>query len=53
MTDIEKVQVGYWGYCVFDGYTLDDVARDAGTISYELLSRLGKNTRFARKYLLK
>lgn len=53
VTDIEKVQVGDWGYCVFDDYTLDDVARDAGTISYELLSRLGKNTRFARKYLLK
>ena len=53
ITDIEKIAVGTWGYCVFDGYTLDDVARDANTISYELLSRLGKNTRFKRVYQLK
>ena len=30
--------------------TLDDVAKDAGTISYEIMSRLGKNPRFIKKY---
>lgn len=53
VTDIADISVGDWGYCIFDDYTLDDVARDAGTISYELLSRLGKNMRFERKYILK
>ncbi len=53
VTDIEQIKVGDYGYFVFDGYTLDDVARDASTISYELLSRLGKNTRFVRNYILK
>lgn len=46
-----NVEVGDFGYLVFDEYTLDDIARDAGTISYEVLSRVGKNTRFIRKYL--
>ncbi len=53
VTGIENLQIGNYGYIVFDGYTLDDVARDAGTISYELLSRIGKNPRFIRNYLLK
>ena len=53
VTDIENLQVGDWGYVVFDGYALDDAARDAGTISYELLSLLGKNQRFVKNYILK
>lgn len=53
VTDIENIAVGQWGYLIFDNYTLDDVARDAGTISYEILSRLGKNQRFAKEYILK
>ena len=31
------VQFRLRGYFIFDDYTLDDVARDAGTISYELM----------------
>lgn len=49
VTCIDNLQVGDWGYLVFDEYTLDDIARDAGTISYEVLSRLGKNPRFVRE----
>ena len=51
ITGIDNLQVGDWGYLVFDEYTLDDIARDAGTISYEVLSRLGKNPRFVREIL--
>lgn len=53
VTDIKGVEVGDYGYMIFDEYTLDDLARDAGTIGYEILSRLGKNTRFIRKYINK
>ena len=53
VTDIADLKVGEFGKLIFDEYTLDDIARDAGTISYEILSRLGKNTRFDRKYVLK
>lgn len=53
VTDIDGIKAGEWGYLVFDEYTLDEVARDAGTISYELLSRIGKNPRFAKSYILK
>ena len=49
VTCIDNLQVGDWGYLVFDEYTLDDIARDAGTISYEVLSRLGKNLRFVKE----
>jgi alanine racemase len=38
---------------VFDEYTLDDIARDAGTISYEIVSRIGKSLRYIRKYIKK
>ena len=51
VTDVEDIKVGDLAYLAADFYTLDDVARDAGTISYEIMSRLGKNTRFNRKYL--
>ena len=53
VTDVPDLQTGDFGALIFDEYTLDDIARDAGTISYEIVSRLGKNTRFDRKYLLK
>ncbi len=49
VTGIENLNVGDWGYLIFDGYTLDDVGMDAGTIGYEVLSRIGKNPRFVRK----
>ena len=51
VTYVEEVKAGDLAYLAADFYTLDDVARDAGTISYEIMSRLGKNTRFDRKYL--
>lgn len=51
VSGISEVSVGSYGYLIFDGYTLDDIARDAGTISYEVLSRIGKNTRFERKII--
>ena len=51
VTDVADVKAGDLAYLASDFYTLDDVARDAGTISYEIMSRLGKNTRFDKKYL--
>lgn len=46
VSEIDNLQVGDFGYLIFDEYNLDDIARDAGTISYEILSRIGKNTRY-------
>lgn len=51
VTDVENLKCGDMAYLAADFYTLDDVAKDAGTISYELMSRLGKNTRFIKKYI--
>lgn len=50
-TDVDELEVGDWAYVADDFYTLDDVARDAGTISYEIMSRVGKNTRYIRNYI--
>lgn len=47
---LKEVKTGDWGYLINDDYTVDDVARDAGTIAYELISNLGKNQRFIRSY---
>ncbi len=52
VTNVDNLKVGDFGYLIMDDYTLDDIARDAGTISYEIMSRIGKNTRYARKYIL-
>lgn len=49
---IPDLKVGDFGFFICDEYTLDDIARDAATISYEILSRIGKNTRFERKIIL-
>ena len=43
--------VGDFGYLIFDNYTLDDIARDAGTIGYEIISNIGKNERVCKKYI--
>ena len=51
VTNVENLQVGDLAYFADDFYTLDDMGRDAGTISYEILSRVGKNTRYIRKYI--
>ena len=50
VTNVKNIKVGDLGVIAGDFYTLDDVARDAGTISYEVMSRLGKNRRFDRRY---
>lgn len=50
VTNVDGLETGDMAYLAADFYTLDDVARDAGTISYELMSRLGKNQRFDRRY---
>ena len=49
VTDIDNLQVGDMADIISEYYTLDDIARDAQTISYEVLSRLGKNPRYLRK----
>lgn len=51
VTEIDNLQTGDLAGVIADYYTLDDMGRDAGTISYEILSRLGKNTRYIRKYI--
>ena len=53
VTDVPNLGVGDFGFLVFDEYTLDDIARDAGTISYEIVSRIGKSLRYIRKYIKK
>ena len=51
VTDVENLQVGDMAEIINDFYTLDDIGRDAGTIGYEILSRIGKNPRFIRNYI--
>lgn len=51
VTDLKDVGVGTLGFLIFDEYTLDDMARDAGTIAYEVLSCLGKGGRAIKKYM--
>lgn len=51
VTGIEHLEVGDTAYLADDFYTLDDMGRDAGTISYEIMSRIGKNPRYDRRYI--
>ena len=51
VTDIDNLQIGDMADIISDYYTLDDIARDAQTISYEILSRVGKNPRYFRKII--
>ena len=50
ISKLENPQVGDYAYLINDEYTLDDIARDAGTIAYEILSNLGKGTRYIKTY---
>ena len=50
VTDVKPIEVGNMAILLDEKYTLDDMGRDAGTIAYEVVSRLGKNPRFDRKY---
>ena len=47
----ENLKCGDWGYLASDFYSLDDMARRAETISYEIMSRVGKNKRVDVKYI--
>ncbi len=47
----ESLHAGDFGWLINDDYTIDDIARDAGTIAYELISNLGKNQRFIKQYI--
>ncbi len=51
VTEADGLQVGDTAGILTDYYTLDDMGRDAGTIGYEILSRIGKNTRYMRTYI--
>lgn len=51
VTDISNLQAGDMAHLIADFYTLDDMGRDAGTIGYEIVSRIGKNPRFIRRYI--
>ena len=50
VSTLKSLKTGDFGYLINDDYTVDDVARDAGTIAYELISNIGKNQRFIRSY---
>ena len=49
VTSIDNLMVGDMADIICDYYTLDDIARDALTIGYEVLSNIGKNPRFIKK----
>lgn len=51
VTSLSHIKTGDFGYFINDDYTLDDIARDANTIAYELISNLGKNQRFIKTYV--
>lgn len=50
VSKLNNLKVGDFAYLINDEYTLDDIARDAGTIAYEILSNLGKGTRYIKTY---
>ncbi len=47
---LPEIKTGDFGWFINGDYTVDDIARDAGTIAYELISNLGKNPRFIKNY---
>lgn len=49
VSEVDNLQVGDYADIISDYYTVDDIARDAQTIGYEILSRIGKNPRYIRK----
>ncbi len=50
VTHIPSVQVGDFAHILDDVYRADDMAQDAGTIGYEILTSLGKGFRFCKLY---
>lgn len=51
VSSVPGLKTGDFGYLINKDYTVDDVARDAGGIAYELISNLGKNPRFIKSYV--
>ena len=51
VTNLKDIKAGDFAYLINDDQTLDDLARDAGTIAYELISNIGKNKRFIKSYV--
>ena len=49
ISDVPEVETGEMAHIIDDFYTLDDMGRDSGTIGYEIISRIGKNTRYIRR----
>ncbi len=50
ITDLQDVKIGDKAMILDDVYRADNMAIDAGTIGYEILSSLGKGKRFCRVY---
>lgn len=47
---VPSVQIGDMAHILDDVYRADDMAKQAGTIGYEILTDLGRGTRFCREY---
>lgn len=50
VSNVDRLEIGDMATIIGEHYTLDDIGRDAGTIGYEVLSRIGKNPRFIKLY---
>jgi alanine racemase len=51
VSSMQSIKAGDFGTIINNDYTVDDVAKDADTIAYELISRLGKNQRILKNYI--
>ena len=51
VSSLQSIKTGDFGTIINNDYTVDDVAKDAETIAYELISRLGKNPRILKNYI--
>ena len=51
ITDVKNVKEGDFACLISHDYTLDDMARDAGVIAYEVVSYIGGAKRFIRNYI--
>ena len=51
VSTLQNIKVGDFGTIINNDYTVDDVAKDADTIAYELISRIGKNPRILKNYI--
>lgn len=50
ISNVKEMKVGDFVWVINDDYTLDDMAKDAGTIAYEIVSSIGKGQRFIKSY---